>query len=200
MSFGMTSLAFCSGWVPSTLSTRNQSQLQLNVCNTRRRTTCELRGPTSPAPDYTSVDGVPTNAFFMATFQRALDEQLDEPLSGSFRGYDRVSRSIRALATQYRGNNAQLRDAALRVLQSLIPMWLPKVFRAVFVRFDTVLSAKMCAFVTVLTTQWLMGHSKISEEDSTVVEIERCRYLEEGKLLVEQGRKPGLVEEGKLGI
>ncbi len=143
----------------------------------RTTATCQLRGPTSPPPDYTRVDRAPHNALFMATFQRALDGQLHTPLSGT--GYDRVARSIRALAIQYRASDSELRRAALEVLRNLIPLWLPRVFRAVFVRFDTELSAKMCALVTVVTTQWLMGHSKISAEDRSIAEIERCRYLEE---------------------
>lgn len=139
--------------------------------------TCQLRGPSSPPPDYTRVDRASHNVFFMGVFQRALDGQLDTPLTGD--GYDRISRSIRALAIQYRASDSELRQAALQVLRNLIPLWLPQVFRTVFVRFDTKLSSKMCALVTLVTTQWLMGHSKISDEDKSVVEIERCRYLEE---------------------
>lgn len=142
---------------------------------------CVQRGPSTPQPDYSVLDGQLHNRAFMAAFQKALDRELTHSggqLLSENSGYERVSGSVERLAQVHVARDA-LEDASLRVLRALLPEWLPKVFYRVFVIPMPVLAARLCALVTVSTTQWLMGPSKISEDDGGTVEIERCRYLEE---------------------
>lgn len=149
------------------------------------RFVCALRGPTTATPIYTAIDRQPHNAFFMASFLAALQTELKRSpdICGATtrRDYDSVMRAVRELARHYgtRNEDGALRAASVRVLCAVVPPWLPPIFVNVFALRTPHLAARMCAAVTVATTQWLMGPSRISEYDPTVVEIDRCRYLEE---------------------
>lgn len=148
---------------------------------------CALRGPTSPKPVYHDADRAPHNAFFMHRFLQSLQSEMRRDkvapsnVCAGLDGYDAVMCCVRALAIRYgtREGANDLRAASIRVLRALLPPWLPRVFVTVFSRPAPRLAARMCATVTVASTQWLMGDSHISADDPAVVEITRCRYLEE---------------------
>lgn len=115
----------------------------------------------------------------MTLFARRLADELGEELSETTVDYSVVMDLIRALSYQYRSDPVALQAAAVRVLDSLFPSWLPGAFAAMFSRPLPSFATWINAVVTVAVTQWLMGPSRMADDGSHTVEIERCRYLEE---------------------
>jgi Beta-carotene isomerase D27-like, C-terminal len=136
-------------------------------------------GPTSPPPDYSNIDTQPHNRLFMRLFSNRLAEELGVPVPADKVNYDSVMAQVNGLATRAGGRPELLTGAAIRVLNSLFPPWLPPAFAAMFSKPLPSFAAWINAIVTVLVTQWLMGPSRMANDGTNTVEIERCRYLEE---------------------
>lgn len=108
-----------------------------------------------------------------------LAHELGIPRKDVPEGYAGVMDLIHKLTVRADGDSEGLTEAAVRVLRRLFPKWLPYAFAAVISKPLPIFAARINALVTVAVTQWLMGPNSLSKEDPTVVEIERCRYLEE---------------------
>lgn len=139
------------------------------------------RGPTTPAPDYSGIDANPFNQMLTTLFASRLADELGVPPLPATQGYDAVMQLVRSLTVRANGNGSELTEAAVRVLDSLFPSWLPPAFAVIFSKPLPGFAAWINAVVTVAVTQWLMGPSQVrgEEDGSWTVEVERCRYLEE---------------------
>jgi Beta-carotene isomerase D27-like, C-terminal len=167
-------LTQCARWCHRKATCRREgSPLLLTASQSR------VRGPTSPLPDYSNVDTQPHNRLFMRLFSNRLAEELGVPEPPDKVNYDSVMALVNGLATRAGGRPELLTEAAIRVLNSLFPPWLPPAFAAMFSKPLPIFAAWINAAVTVLVTQWLMGPSRMANDGSNTVEIERCRYLEE---------------------
>lgn len=147
--------------------------------------TTDTRGPSTSAPDYSSIDRNPLNALFTNIFLSKLTNQLGYTPSFDDHTdtFSRVIVVIKHLAQNYRGRPSQLNKASQRVIASLFPSWLPTLFVHLFSKPVPYVAAWLNAVVTVAVTQWLMGPSSVVKEqdeddDVFTVQIERCRYLE----------------------
>jgi Beta-carotene isomerase D27-like, C-terminal len=138
-----------------------------------------LRGPSTPPPDYSRIDSNPLNKYLTALFAARLADELGVPPPPASDGYAAVVRLVAGLSERANGDGGQLTEAAVRVLDSLLPRWLPPAFAAVISRPMPRFAAWINAVVTLAVTQWLMGPSHFADDGSMTVEIERCRYLEE---------------------
>lgn len=152
----------------------------VSLLSTRRRPRlCAIsplmRGPSTPPPDYSTIDGNVVNQRLTSIFRGKLEAELGRPADAS--GYAGVVEVVKALAQRHRGDPAGLRAASERVLESLFPGWLPPAFDRIFSRNVPSFAQWINGVVTVAVTQWLMGPSKLADKGKTV-EIERCRYLE----------------------
>jgi Beta-carotene isomerase D27-like, C-terminal len=125
------------------------------------------------------LDSNPFNKRFTTLFAARLAEELGVPPAPASEGYAAVMRLVAGLNERANGDAAALTESAVRVLDSLFPHWLPPAFAFMFSRPMPRFAAWINALVTVAVTQWLMGPSKLSEDGTMTVEIERCRYLEE---------------------
>lgn len=134
-----------------------------------------MRGPSTPPPDYSAIDGNLVNRRLTSIFRGKLEAELGRPARAS--GYAGVVEVVKALAQRHRGDPVGLRVASERVLESLFPGWLPPAFDRIFSKNVPGFAQWINAVVTVAVTQWLMGPSKLADGGKTV-EIERCRYLE----------------------
>jgi hypothetical protein len=86
---------------------------------------------------------------------------------------------------------ASTRAQTRAILRALFPSWLPGAFAVLFSRFLPAFSARLNAWATALTCQWLMGPCQVVDVDPAPhapatfdgrgmgVKVERCRYLEE---------------------
>lgn len=140
------------------------------------------KGRSTPPPDYSQVDSNPFNKQFTKIFYSKLIQQLPtSSISAKQKNiqYEDVIQVIRLLFKYYKRQPEQLSEASQRVIKSLFPAFIPPLFVMLFSKPTPKLAAHLNAQVTVLVTQWLMGHSKIADDDRSVVEIERCRYLEQ---------------------
>lgn len=146
-----------------------------HLIHPRRPPQATQPGPDTPAPCYKATDRKLPNAVFTQIFLGKLEIELGR--SASRGGYDGVVEAVRALATRHLDDARGLQAASGRVLDALLPLWLGRAFGAVFSRNLPGVAAAINARVTVATTQWLMGRSRVGE-DGVSVEIERCRYLE----------------------
>jgi hypothetical protein len=146
-------------------------------------------GPSTPTPDYTAIDRNPLNAAVMALFRARMVDALgggaDSPLpKGDYNAIIDLTRALNARPP------AQTRRDTRAILRSLFPAWLPRAFALLFARNLPALSARLNAWATALTCQWLMGPCAVVDVDpaphapSTFdgrgmgVRVERCRYLE----------------------
>lgn len=137
------------------------------------------RGPSSPAPDYSAIDANPFNKLFTTLFARRLADELGAPPPPASEGYAAVMRLVAGLNDRANGDPTALTAAAVRVLDSIFPRWLPPAFAIMFSKPMPRVALWLNAVVTLAVTQWLMGPSKLSNDGTMTVEIERCRYLEE---------------------
>lgn len=130
-----------------------------------------------------AIDANPLNRAFTHIFASRLATELGAAPPPASEGYAAVMRLVSALSVRSAGDNAALTAAAVRVLDSVFPAWLPPAFVVVFSRPMPRIAIWLNAVVTVAVCQWLMGPSQLGEtredEGGVVVEIERCRYLEE---------------------
>ncbi|MCD7461054.1 hypothetical protein HAX54_045067 [Datura stramonium] len=86
-------------------------------------------------------------------------------------------------------DNAETRDAAVRILRSLFPPLLLELYRMLVAPIDSgKFAALMVARVTALSCQWLMGPCAVNSVDlpngtslMSGVFVEKCKYLEESK-------------------
>lgn len=163
---------------PSTVSSRRSL---IPRAQPRHPVASLTRGPTTPAPDYSRIDANPINRMFTNLFAARLADELGVPPLPTADGYDAVMQLVQSLTIRANGDASELTEAAVRVLDSLFPAWLPPAFAAVFSKPLPRFAAWINAIVTVGVTQWLMGPSQVrgEEDGSWTVEIERCRYLEE---------------------
>lgn len=137
------------------------------------------RGPNTPKPDYAKIDANPFNKVFTTLFANRLADELGVPPPPATEGYAAVMRLVAGLNERANGDPGALTEAAVRVLDSLFPNWLPPAFATIFSKPMPRFSAWINALVTLAVTQWLMGPSKFADDGTMTVEIERCRYLEE---------------------
>ena len=132
-------------------------------------------------PDYEAVDNRTSSRVFQGAFARSLRQELSnftDSSSLSPSSYEDVMQDVLRLAALHSGDVNGLRAAAFRVLQRLIPEFITAPFAALISKPFPKIASALCARVTVATTQWLMGCSVVQRDDTAVVEIERCRYLE----------------------
>ncbi|KAG1677799.1 hypothetical protein FOA52_008563 [Chlamydomonas sp. UWO 241] len=119
----------------------------------------------------------------MGLFRRKMVAALGEDTA--VQGYDGVIELTRRLNSKFptpRGTQV----ATVGILRSLMPSWLPGLFAVLFARPLPIFSAKMNAWVTALTCEWLMGDLAVNDvelDDGGVIKgagvrVERCRYLE----------------------
>lgn len=139
----------------------------------------QVRGPTTPTPDYTAIDSELRSRVLLPAFRGALMEELaptppPEPLPP---GFDGAMALIAALSAKYNNRPRDLTAGSLRVLYSLFPGWLLVAFRRSFAVALPGVSARLNAGVTSLTSRWLMGPNTLNEGGTGVL-VERCRYLE----------------------
>lgn len=149
------------------------------------RWSCETRGPSTPAPDYSLIDGNVVNKALTRIFHSKLQAELSPTFkspntttSESSASYSDVIGTVNALSRQHSGDPTALSAASQRVIGSLFPSWLPPTFRTLFSEPMPWVAARLNAVVTVATTQWLMGPSRLADNGASV-HIDRCRYLEE---------------------
>lgn len=133
------------------------------------------RGPQTPAPDYSAIDSNPLNALFTRLFLARLEAELGQKAVDAT-GFSAVVQVVRRLANRYRNDPEELRAASQRVISSFFPKWLPPAFVMLFSKPLPAFAARINAVITVAVTQWLMGPSRLTNDNT--VEIERCRYLE----------------------
>ncbi|KAL6771544.1 hypothetical protein ACKKBG_A26805 [Auxenochlorella protothecoides x Auxenochlorella symbiontica] len=82
---------------------------------------------------------------------------------------------------------ADTQAATVSILKSLFPPWLPGAFAVMFSKPFPAFSARLNAWATAVTCQWLMGPCSVVAVDDgdgqpkagQGVKVERCRYLEE---------------------
>lgn len=141
--------------------------------------TASNRGPDTPSPDYSAIDANPFNKLFTTLFARRLADELGAPPPPTTEGYGAVMRLVAGLNERANGDPAALTAAAVRVLDSIFPRWLPPAFAVMFSKPMPRVALWLNAVVTLAVTQWLMGPSKLADDGTMTVEIERCRYLEE---------------------
>jgi hypothetical protein len=173
MAFMSCSLVLGTRRIPHQASARRQQRLRLGAI------ACRAPGPSSPPPDYARIDAQPHNRMLTWIFAARLADELGVPAPAASRGYSAVMDLVQGLSVRAVGNPTLLTEAAMRVLNSLFPGWLPPAFATVFSGPLPRFAAWINAVVTVLVTQWLMGPSRMASDGSATVEIERCRYLEE---------------------
>eukprot|EP00873_Tetraselmis_striata_P028438 jgi/Tetstr1/448702/TSEL_035941.t1 len=141
------------------------------------------RGPGDAMPDYTAIDAAPLNRAVMTLFRRKMAAAVGE--DSALPGYDGIVELTWMLNTKYPSAPAT-QQATLGILLSLMPSWLPGVFKVMFAQPLPALSNIMNAYVTMLTCQWLMGRCTVNDVELPSGEVkrrwgmkvERCRYLE----------------------
>jgi Beta-carotene isomerase D27-like, C-terminal len=182
-SAGMVGFVVVPPFPFGSLSSQDSTCLRHGVCTFRRARRvprCNMsRGPSTPPPDYTALDAKPQNIFFMHMFACRLADELgvQQPII-SETNYDVVMDLVSALTSRANGEASALTAAAVRVLETLFPAWLPPAFAALFSRPFPRFAAWLNAVVTIGATRWLMGPMKLADDGSSTVVIERCRYLE----------------------
>ncbi|KAL6760406.1 hypothetical protein V8C86DRAFT_2555231 [Haematococcus lacustris] len=149
------------------------------------RTAYLRAGPSSPEPSYEDVDNLPHNALIMGLFRRKMVEALDgEDVPST--GYTAIIDLTRKLNSRFKSTReTQLRTVA--ILASLMPSWLPGLFKIMFSQPFPALACKLNAWATALTCQWLMGKCDVNDVEVDGgqvarwqgVKVERCRYLEQ---------------------
>ena len=146
------------------------------------------RGPTDAMPVYdNNWNGRPQDQLLYTFFRAKLVQQLggQDTASKDFAGLIQL---IRKLNTHFPiEGKAGTQLAAQNILRSLFPSWLPRAFAVIFSKPLPAFSARMNAYITSLTTFWLMGESDIIDVDidgggigqGQGLLVKRCRYLEE---------------------
>ena len=128
------------------------------------------------------IDAQPWNKLFLKLFRTKMAGQLgvrDDDYDEGYRGMVKLARELNA--------RPHTRENTQAILRSLFPSWLPAQFATLFARPFPAFSAKLNAYATLLSCQWLMGPSKlvdVDRPDGTVgiregIKVQRCRYLEE---------------------
>jgi hypothetical protein len=152
--------------------------------------TAASAGPSTPPPDYAStLDRNPLNAAIMHLFRARMVQALggaDSPLpQGDYRAIIDLTRRLNAQPP------GKTRAQTRAILLSLFPSWLPRAFAVLFSRFLPGFSARLNAWATALTCQWLMGPCAVVDVEPAPhapsafsgvgmgVKVDRCRYLEE---------------------
>ncbi|XP_077239935.1 beta-carotene isomerase D27 [Tasmannia lanceolata] len=105
-------------------------------------------------------------------------------------GYDGLMEVVNRLMIKCQ-SNSETERAAVRILRSLFPSFLPELFQMLISPIGRgEIAAVMVARVTALSCQWLMGPCTINSVDlpngsswRSGVFVERCKYLEESKCL-----------------
>jgi len=135
-------------------------------------------GPQAPPPRYDAVDAQALNQGVMGLFRRKMVAELGR--DSQLEGYDAIIDLTRRLNAADRAPR-ETQVATRRILQSLFPAWLPRLFKTMFAVPFPAFSAKMNAVVTMLSCQWLMGPSTVNdvEVDGRVLRaqgvlVERC--------------------------
>ncbi|KAF8387641.1 hypothetical protein HHK36_026294 [Tetracentron sinense] len=103
-------------------------------------------------------------------------------------GYDGLIEVATRLMMKNR-NNSAAEEAAVRILRSLFPPFLPELFKMLIAPIGGgKIAAVMVARVTAFSCQWLMGPCSVNSVDlpdgsscRSGVFVERCKYLEESK-------------------
>ena len=137
-----------------------------------------------PAPLYD--DDKLFDQALLTLFRRKLAVELGA--DGDQSGYTGLIAMIRTMneGAQY-PSSYDTQQAARRVLKSLFPSWLPAAFAVMFSKPLPEFSCRMNAWVTLIASQWLMGHSEINDVEidggrvgiAHGLLVKRCRYLEE---------------------
>mmetsp|Transcript_31660 Transcript_31660/g.56669 ORF Transcript_31660/g.56669 Transcript_31660/m.56669 type:complete len:269 (-) Transcript_31660:1084-1890(-) len=141
------------------------------------------RGPPDEMPDYSAIDSTPVNRAVMALFRRKMAAVVGA--DSALPGYDGIVELTWMLNTKFPSAEAT-QAATLGILLSLMPSWLPALFKVMFAQPFPALSNSMNAYITMLTCQWLMGKCTVNDvelPDGQVksrwgMKVERCRYLE----------------------
>ncbi|XP_044501650.1 beta-carotene isomerase D27, chloroplastic isoform X2 [Mangifera indica] len=103
-------------------------------------------------------------------------------------GYDGLIELVNGLMNKGK-TNSETSDAAVRILASLFPPLVLKLYKILISPIaGGKIAAMMVARVTALTCQWLMGSCEVNSVDlpdgttcQSGVFVERCKYLEESK-------------------
>lgn len=143
-----------------------------------------IPGPAEDPPSYANIDSSPWNRAIMAIFRQKMVTALHE--DSEAKGYDAIIDLTRKLNSKYK-HPKQTQAETKKILKTLFPGWLPGAFSAMFSRPVPQTAAKLNAWVTAITCQWLMGPCQVNDVELPNGEIrpkqgvlvERCRYLEE---------------------
>jgi len=142
------------------------------------------RGPADDKPDYSAIDAMPLNKAVMGLFRRKMVDAVGR--DSAQLGYAAIVDLTWMLNTKY-ASPRETQTATVKILRSLMPSWLPALFKVMFARPLPGISNIMNAVVTTLTCQWLMGKCRVNDVELPSGEVkkfwgmkvERCRYLEE---------------------
>jgi hypothetical protein len=117
----------------------------------------ERRGPTIPPPLYQDWEGGPVDYLLYKFFRAKLVDQLKlvDKLGGAEDTepdtFDGLITLIRRLNTAFPTKQGT-QQAAQNILRSLFPSWLPGAFAVMFSKPFPRFSARMNAYITMLTT------------------------------------------------
>lgn len=171
--------------------------LHLNKKNKNR--TQQKRGPVDSPPVYKDWEGGPVDFALFTFFRTKVVKQLGGIDDVEDKGYSGLIELIRKLNVAY-PTKAGAQKAAQNILRSLFPSWLPGAFAVMFSKPLPAFSARMNAYITHLTTYWLMGESELVDVECDGGKIgkgqgllvKRCRYLEEAGYSVSLSYSPSL--------
>ena len=124
-----------------------------------------------PIDSFNSFDKILFNRFALAVATELSKDKMDVPTTYNtlIAAINRLTHSRCSLEVNYRSKNMLVR---------LFPRGLLPAYKVIFGLFPT-FSARMNAWVTHITTQWLMGNSQVidNEKEKTLI-VEKCRFLE----------------------
>ncbi|KAH9786811.1 DUF4033 domain-containing protein [Citrus sinensis] len=123
---------------------------------------------------------------FLSSFRNKLVQEVG--LDSEKPGYDGLIELVNHLMMKGK-SSSDARDAAIRILVSLFPPLVLKLYKILISPLaGGKIAAMMVARVTALTCQWLMGPCTVNSVDlpdgtscQSGVFVERCKYLEESK-------------------
>ncbi|KAJ4727821.1 beta-carotene isomerase D27, chloroplastic [Melia azedarach] len=171
---------------PSHSHTITKTQLQ----NPRFRVSCSSvqseRLKSESATTRTEYKPGVLDDFFLNSFRNKLVQEVG--LDSEKPGYDGLIELANRLMMKGK-NNSDTSDASVRILASLFPPLVLKLYKILISPIaGGKIAAMMVARVTALTCQWLMGPCTVNSMDlpdgnscQSGVFVERCKYLEESK-------------------
>ena len=156
--------------------------------------------PIDTKPDYSSIHGPMgplVDSFLMSLFRRKLAEELNRPSNSiqiqdsncTYDDFNGIIELTSNMNSRY-NNKTQIQEIAHRVLVSLFPPFILDRYPTWFARPFPILSARMCAWATVVGGTWLMGECTVNDIPATVdndgginqgVLVQRCKFLEESQ-------------------